>query len=70
MRFKDMFNKLDIYQKRLFMQAIVKNITVYNKDKIRLSLALPSGPQKAVAQNEVFKIKQPDFYPFYAEWGG
>lgn len=70
LHFKDMFDKLDIYQKRLLIQSVVKKVTVYSKDRIKLDLALPVNVQKPVAQVDIPELKESDCYPFYQNWGG
>lgn len=73
LHFKDMFNTMDAYQKRLLIQSVVKKITVYSKDKIQLSLALPTdpaNPKNPVAPVDISELKQGNSYPFYSRWGG
>lgn len=68
-QFRASFDELDNRERRLFIQLIVKEITIYADDKIKLSFSLPVPPPKGVASSINSMLKKGDCSPFYSSWG-
>lgn len=54
--FIEMFHKLEVGEKKLLIQSIVKRIEVYNKNKIRLQMTLPILPENGRCESKITSL--------------